>query len=322
MRHAIFKITLFLSILLFAETCFQLYYNFTSSSVIFQLSPIKEAIYEFKPNSEEKRWETIIKTNSLGFRDYEYSPHKDNDRMRLFIVGDSIVMGSQIPFEDIFAKRLEYLLGAKFEVWNLGVSGYDSWKEAAVLKEKWIRYRPDIVFLAICLNDYDNSQVLYWNNWLGRLEYRDNSKAKYFNWLYFHSDFYRFVYDRLYLIKRKFQGRDMPLQRLTLSEQQKKQWEKPLKDIVDTCRNNNIKIIFLVFPLRQQVDKYQVSEPFLNSFCAKHKVPFIDMILYLRDEYFCDMLHLNKDGHQITAEVIKNFLFENRLSDKNFSLGQ
>ncbi len=309
MKENVLKIILIFSAVLFIEIMCRLYYEFTGNTNLFRLSSVKEAIYEFKPNSEEKRWGTIVKINSLGFRGHEYSPHKSKGITRILVLGDSITMGFKVPVEYVFAKRIEDLLSKKYEVWNLGVGGYDSWKEAAMLREKWIAYNPDIVILAICLNDYDNSQNLYWVDWLGKFKSRNNSRAKYFNWLYFHSDLYRLIYDNAYTIKNNFKISDFSSQ-LKLSDEQIERWEVPLKDIVDTCRQRNIKIIFSVFPLRRQAGKYEMSEPSIDSFCKKYEVPFLDMISYLKEEHFCDELHLNEAGHQITTEAIVKFLTE------------
>lgn len=306
-KRLIFCITLILFTFLAGEVVFRLYYGLTHTTNILQPSPIRDALYEFKPNSQEKRWGTILKINSLGFRDYEYSLNKPAGITRIFILGDSITMGNIVPLEDTFAKRLEQLLGKKYEVWNLGVSGYDSWKEAAVLKERWIKYDPDIVILAICLNDYSNSFQLYSLDWLGRLKYRDNSKAKYFNWLYYHSDFYRFVYDRLYILKNNLRGTSLPGGG-HLQPEQLDNWEVPLRDIARVCRDR--KLIFLVFPMQNQEGKFEEGVIFIENFCNLNNIPYLYLGEVLRTEHFCDLLHLNKTGHQITAERIYRFLIE------------
>lgn len=300
------------------EIICRIYYDFTMASNTGQLSSIKDVIYELRPNSEEKRHGVRLKVNSLGFRDYEYLPQKPKNKIRVFILGDSVSMGRLEPVENIFPKRLEDILGGRYEVWNLGVSGYDTQKEAAVLKNKWIKYNPDIVILAICLNDYESLTGFLWINWMGRLEQREKVKARYLNWLYHHSDFYRFVYYRLSLIKygiKDFYSSDSPLLLLEKTEEQLEQWEVSLKDIVDTCRTLNITCVYVIFPMRDQIGRLSTSELFLDNFAKKYNVPYLDLINILKEEHFCDRFHLTKAGHQITADAIYRFLKDEQILD-------
>ena len=42
---------------------------------------------------------------------------------------------------------------ANTEVLNFGVSGYNTQQEVETLREKGLRYSPDLVVLAVCVND-------------------------------------------------------------------------------------------------------------------------------------------------------------------------
>lgn len=305
-RYYLLGIIVFvLFIFLVGEIACRLYYDFTHSTRLLQLSPIKEAIYEFRPNSKEERCGTMLKINSMGFRDYEYKPEKPEGITRIFMLGDSVTQGS-VALSDTFSKCLERLLGKQFEVWNLGITGHDSWKEAAMLREKWMKYDPDIIILAICLNDYNNSGQLYWVDCFGRFKYRANSKVRYFNWLYYHSDFYRFVYDRLYVIKRNFKSAGLPAE-MDLSAEVLEQWEIPLKNIMDTCRNK--KLIFVLFPMQnQKKGDFKKAELFLQKLCWKYNIPYLCLKSELKNEHFCDLLHFNEIGNQVVAQAIYKFL--------------
>lgn len=126
------------------------------------------------PN-KEGRWENqefsnLIRINSAGFRDREYSLEKPGDVFRIIILGDSMTEGLQVPLEQTFAKVLETLLNRdtvkedlsrkKFEVLNLGVAAYGTGQEYLLLKEYGLAYQPDLVILAfLSLNDVLNNSL-------------------------------------------------------------------------------------------------------------------------------------------------------------------
>lgn len=95
--------------------------------------------------------------NSLGFSDVEHSHEKDPEVFRILVIGDSVADGFGVErVEDIFPRILEEELrtsGSKVEVINLGIMGYNTRQEVALLAERGLAYSPDLVLLAYCLND-------------------------------------------------------------------------------------------------------------------------------------------------------------------------
>jgi len=96
-------------------------------------------------------------SNRLGYRDRDHEIAKPDGVWRIVVLGDSIGAGLRVErFEDTFPALLERLLrerGRDAEVINLSVSGYNTLQEVETLKERGLRYRPDLVLLAYSLND-------------------------------------------------------------------------------------------------------------------------------------------------------------------------
>jgi len=96
-------------------------------------------------------------SNSLGYRDVEHAVAKPPGVYRVVVLGDSIAAGLRVDrFADTFPPVLAGLLtarGLKAEVINLSVSGYNTQQEVETLKEKGLRYRPDLVLLAYSLGN-------------------------------------------------------------------------------------------------------------------------------------------------------------------------
>lgn len=96
--------------------------------------------------------------NSLGFRGGETSRRKPARVFRILGVGDSFTFGSGVRADDTFLADLERRLAAvgtsrTFEVLNLGVMGFNTVHEVALLRDVGVGYEPDIVVICFFLND-------------------------------------------------------------------------------------------------------------------------------------------------------------------------
>jgi len=95
---------------------------------------------------------TIIKTNSYGFRDDEFSKEKANNTFRIIALGDSFTMGLGVNVSDTWPDQLEKKLNRlnksiKFEVFNMGIGGYDMGRKVKLFKERGLMFDPDMVIL-------------------------------------------------------------------------------------------------------------------------------------------------------------------------------
>jgi len=105
--------------------------------------------------------------NSHGFRDYERSYAKPGGTFRILVLGDSYVEALQVALENSFPALLEKKLNenstsVKFEVLNLGQSGFGTADEYMRYLNFGVRYHPDLVVLAFLTgNDFrNNSKIL------------------------------------------------------------------------------------------------------------------------------------------------------------------
>ncbi len=101
-----------------------------------------------------------VKANSFGFRDVEHDIEKQLGTKRIVLLGDSFTEALQVPLEETYARRLEKKLNnscsEKFEVINLGVSGFGPANYFLALKHYGIQFKPDLVVVAFYNgNDFD-----------------------------------------------------------------------------------------------------------------------------------------------------------------------
>ena len=123
-----------------------------------------ELPYVLTPNADGWGWETHVTVNSHGFRDREFT-EKKGDRFRIVAIGDSITFGSRLsPPSVLYPKQLERLLQSRpstshAEVMNFGVTGYDVANNVEHLRVRALKFQPDIVLLAFCVNDIGTSST-------------------------------------------------------------------------------------------------------------------------------------------------------------------
>lgn len=123
---------------------------------IFELSPDRELEYALRPGAADG--DHVI--NAAGFRDRDFPEHTPPGTFRIVALGDSVTFGLSLPREDSWPKQLERLLeqartaaAPRFEVLNLGVTGYNVVQVVARLRTLGLRYAPDLVIYGYVLND-------------------------------------------------------------------------------------------------------------------------------------------------------------------------
>lgn len=95
--------------------------------------------------------------NSDGFRDREFSVEKPEDTYRILVLGDSFTWGIGLDVDETIPKLLEQDLSedGSVEVINAAVPGHNTVQQLMDLRQKGIRYEPDLVLLVYNLNDIE-----------------------------------------------------------------------------------------------------------------------------------------------------------------------
>ncbi|MEM3373736.1 MAG: hypothetical protein QXE31_00800 [Candidatus Woesearchaeota archaeon] len=112
-------------------------------------------------------YDRIYYINSEGFVDKEWQINKKPGEYRIVILGDSFPEAVDVKIEDRFSSLLEKKLNKeKFEnikeinVMNFAVGGYSTCNSYLVLKNKSLKYSPDLVILFIYNgNDFEDNMA-------------------------------------------------------------------------------------------------------------------------------------------------------------------
>lgn len=114
--------------------------------------------------------------NRDGYRGPDRQMPKPPGTYRILAVGDSVVqsIAGDVRYEQTWEYRLEAALNGdhaigspartrQYEVVNAGVPGFASWQALADLRERGLRYEPDLVVVLVGWNDMGNAWQPGWH---------------------------------------------------------------------------------------------------------------------------------------------------------------
>ncbi|MBN1353745.1 MAG: SGNH/GDSL hydrolase family protein [Candidatus Omnitrophica bacterium] len=299
------------------------YVRYSTNTVRFV--PHSRLIYEHRPSITFVNKEGIkITYNSLGFIGDEISP-KGNNVFRILSIGDSIASGEYLQKNQRYINMMGDILSKhttkKIDIVNAGVIGYNSWQEAELLKTKGLSVKPDLIIVSLCFNDDRGWRPEIRKTWFGGIREipRHHKKARHLNFLYQRSQLFQFIYDRMYFLKKSLKKQKRYYEEHEWKSEMKK-WREPLEEIISLAKDHNIEILFVVFPLEQQILKKEdnSSKP-LADFFKERNIYFLDMIkafnrnsdkkLYIER----DSIHPNATGSAIAAEAMANYIIEKKI---------
>jgi hypothetical protein len=106
-----------------------------------------------------------VRINSLGFRDRrDYTLDKPANSVRILVLGDSVTFGHGTLDDTTYPYLLEQRLrgwrpDVNWEVWNLGVPGYNTRQELHYLQQIGPLARPDVVVVGFYPNDFTGNNA-------------------------------------------------------------------------------------------------------------------------------------------------------------------
>ena len=289
-------------------------------------------------NHSLSRRSILIKTNSLGYRNREIGQKKG---ARILFLGDSITFGDYLSEEETFVRLVEGIArdnGEDWETINAGVGGISLQNELTILKETGLSTDPDVVVLGFYLNDFQesffippvplflkSSRLAYFAaRAVGEIQYHVNTTFFDTNIDVWEKEFERNVA----LEKGDYRKDEAAFNFLILNSfhdwggaWSPRSWEtlKPyFEELKMLSIVNNFKLLFLVFPVRYQVDAMPIHDfpqLQLKKIGAALDTPVLDVLPVLREKYearneqlFYDQCHHTPYGNRIIAAGLYTFL--------------
>ncbi len=269
--------------------------------------------YEHTPNKSGLYYGTMITTNADGFRDYYYDVKKPLSTYRILMLGDSVTLGWGTNSSDIFSKVIERKLnsmisGKKIEVINTGIGCYNTQMEVELLKQKGLKYNPDMIILNYYINDPEPTKktntILYF--------LQKNLYTYMFFWDKFSNLFlklknetYISYYSRLY--EDSYNGKTIMLQ--------------SINELAKIVHEKDIKLLIVVYPDFHNFPNYRFEyvTHLIRNASISNRIYFLDLLPYFKDIdpesiwVSKEDAHPNSFGHSIAADAITKYLIEKNL---------
>jgi len=184
--------------------------------------------------------------NSFGFNDIERKIKKEEGAYRIAVLGDSFIWGDGVAYDVIWSHKLERKIkgySKNIEVLSWGKRGWSTFKEFEFLKEKGVKFNPDLLIVAFVTNDLNMGDYkrkefnFYKSNFAKPLRAIMPSSA----------DFIGTLLDGMINQFSSEYGYEKWIKKL-YAKQNLKKYEKLLIDFSDFCRVNNIKLLFVLTP--------------------------------------------------------------------------
>jgi lysophospholipase L1-like esterase len=114
--------------------------------------------FRLRPNARTRfatvEFDTHIDINNVGVRDSEDIGPKPASERRIVLLGDSLVLSVQVPFDQTFGELLEARLNSRgdayrYRVINAGVQGYGPVQERLLFGKIGATLEPDVVLVSV-----------------------------------------------------------------------------------------------------------------------------------------------------------------------------
>ena len=256
--------------------------------------------YEIKKNQETKRKGKIIKINNMGMRsNHEW---KGTESYKILFMGDSVTYGgAAVSNAEIFSeKTCEKIKKEKndnFICGNLGTNGYGI--EAISKRIKYKSFQDEnLIIIVLIGNDFDRGL---------------NHLAMQPFWSSEINNFYPAITDliMIYMDKLRISIRFPNISEIKDSKKiQEKYYLESIKEFKKNLIENKKNYLIVYSPEKQEFDNPK-KYFFIKSILKKNFNDFIDISeskLIKKDEIYIDHVHLNKEGHEIYATIIYDYI--------------
>ena len=258
-----------------------------------------------------------VGTNSTGMRGRrEFSPDKPVAVRRIVIIGDSFTFGIGEDDDHIWPARLAADLDG-WEVLNLGVFGYGTDQQLVMLRERGMRWQPDVVIQAVYVDDHFRNGMAF----------RDYAKPRFV----LDGDALRltgvpvptpddilaeadgssaFGSRTLDLIRERLRGGDAPRPRDADLEPLTR---AILRETVRTAGAGGARFLLVVIPIHHAEERSRRVEDLLATWAAELEVPLVNVREPLAKQERDTgtpmwAVHFTRAGHEATARVVRRKL--------------
>jgi lysophospholipase L1-like esterase len=286
-----------------------------------------------QPNGRGLHTGVPVAFNDFGYRDVRRSPVPAPGTLRVLALGDSVTFGMGVAQERTFPRQTEVLLGsargAPVEVLNLGMPGYNTLHQLALLRELGLGLQPKVVVVGFLYNDIELSSAQKGEGVVKepapeslprRIKSRINGAAL---WLKQHSLFVAWLSPRLGNVLRPlgFKGMGQVGEVKDQYVDGNPNWRRMQEALLEMKRltaERNIELVVMIIPAMAKFTDatYPIKEyhQAVAAFCRDSGIQVLDLLPAFwggdGTQYWISATdgHPNAQGHKIIAEALAGYL--------------
>lgn len=289
-----------------------------------------------------------ISMNGEGFFDSKHQVVKPPGRKRILFLGDSFTIGFGVSRKNRYTDRIREYLPPGFEVINMGMWGWSTDQELLVLREEGLKYSPDVVVLAMFVDDISNCHFFSVNEGLflkpkfslsgeNALKLGNvpvpNNRTK--------SLLYNIMLTRFYKLRNRI-GVGSKFQKMGFFSVFDKAFLKEYKytlplrivsEVQGVLKSNQAKLLLVIIPYTDQFMKNKIyaagkgafgipperldlglPQKVIKLYCKRAGIPVLDLLPAFKAEYGKEKLFFKRDlhwtvaGHRLAARTIYQHL--------------
>lgn len=283
--------------------------SYYESGTAYQLDklPDPDLVYRHRPNFEATYGGVDYSFNELGLRERPIGPKAEGE-FRILFLGDSVVLGSGVPVETTFVRRLEPLLserlGRPVRTINSGVGSYNTTQEYLFLERHGAALEADLVALVHVFNDIEPNRGPFDPEGARSLE--GKSPPQVIQIVLRRSWIYRLVYHAMHL------GHEMK----ALPRRDAPGWKDSVAHVgqaADYCRTRGVPFVVFLYriegtPVGEALGSDLAALAGLKGFLVADTLPvFADREPLTVRNSVVDT-HLNPEGNRLLAEWMAGVL--------------
>ncbi len=290
-----------------------------------------------KVNHPKLNSEITVATNNLGFRGENY-PADPQNRIKIFTVGGSTTQSlyntEGKTWSDLLANNLKKI---NPQIWlnNAGLSGHSTKGHLILLKDKLVELKPDYVIFLVGINDVGRVIEEKEESIIEEFIFKSEVISLAVNIVRnFQSKKLNLSYDLKWDPKTaptlELSGMEISKSMMIHSKTYLPYYRRRLEALIDFCKNNNIKPIFITQPLvyGDQIDpttgvnlgKLKVGEQnslqiwlvlemyndITRVLARKERIPLVDLALKMPKDtrYYYDYMHYTNEGAARIASIL------------------
>jgi lysophospholipase L1-like esterase len=261
-------------------------------------SPNRRLVYENRPGAQvtvkSGDRTAVRRTNSSGFRGEEFTLEKRSGVFRIAAVGDSVTIGLYLDHRDVYPKVMERILNernreaCRYQVYNMGVTGYNVEQEVELIRTRVLDYGPDLITIGYVFNDDDVGQDAgLWSHF---------TRSSLRTW-----DFLRLRWMEL---EERIRSKSLT--------------ERSFEELSELTAERGVPVLVVAFPLFDRKGghyRHRHRHETVRALAERSGFLFLDLIdafdeTELLDRKSGDFIHPGKAGQRLAAEEIARFILE------------